>query len=119
MSAAKVALGRRLFYDRALSQDRSMACADCHQQAHGFSDGQQAHVGVTGEMRMRSVAVTGPWLLDGQSDSVESAIRRHAAAQLPGIDMAALLAFLASLTDQDFLKNRAFGPPPATCPTET
>lgn len=285
MSAVKVALGRRLFYDRILSQDRSMACADCHQQAHGFSDARPTHVGVTGEMgvrnvpdlanvawrtgltwteagiatleaqamipmtgtkpvemgmagndadlarrlgadpcyrrlfaqafpgvkagptyakvtaalgafqrtmisfgsrhdkgtssplarkgaeqfaaagcaschagadftdnqvhyvgtaapgeidslyggkptppgfeppperfrtpSLRNVAVTGPWLHDGQSDSIESAIRRHAAVQLPGVDMIALLAFLDSLTDQDFLKNRAFGPPPAACP---
>ena len=55
MSAVKVALGRRLFYDRALSHDGSMACADCHQQARGFTDGQPTHKGVTGEMGVRNV----------------------------------------------------------------
>ena len=39
MTAAKVALGRRLFYDRALSADGSMACADCHQQEKGLDSG--------------------------------------------------------------------------------
>ncbi|WP_298394692.1 cytochrome c peroxidase [Sphingobium sp.] len=286
MSAAKVALGRRLFYDPILSQNGSMACADCHVQALGFSDGQPTHVGVTGEMgvrnvpglanvawrsgltwteaglttleaqamvpmtgvkpvemgmagddadlarrlsadacyrrlfmqafpgatdgptyarvtaaigafqrtmisfgspydrgampplarkgaaqfaasgcaschsgadftdgqvhyvgtaapreadsslyggkppppgfepppeqfrtpSLRNVAVTGPWLHDGKSPSIESAIRRHAAVQLVNVDMPALLAFLDSLTDREFLTNRTFGPPPATCP---
>ncbi|WP_347567176.1 cytochrome c peroxidase [Sphingobium sp. BYY-5] len=287
MSAIKVALGRRLFYDRALSQNGSMACADCHSQSHGFSDGLPTHIGVTGEMgvrnvpglanvawrtgftwieagistleaqamvpmtgtkpvemgmagndaelaqrldtdscyrrlftqafpnakggatyakvtaalgafertmisfgspydqgnlsplaqkgaaqfaasgcvschsgqdftdgnihyvgsaapgeidnsayggkplppgfeppperfrtpSLRNVAVTGPWLHDGQSPTMEAAIRRHAATQLGDIEMPALLAFLDSLTDRDFLKNAALGPPPAACPT--
>ncbi|OAN54704.1 cytochrome-c peroxidase [Sphingobium sp. TCM1] len=289
MSAAKVALGRRLFYDRALSRDGSMACADCHQQARGFSDGLPTHAGVTGDMgvrnvpglanvawrsgftwteagittleaqamvpmtgtrpvemgmagsdaelgqrldadpcyrrlfvrafptaqggatyakvtaalgafqrtmisfgsahdrgalsplarkgatqfaasgcaschggadftdgkvhyvgtaapgeidssayggkppppgfeppperfrtpSLRNVAVTGPWLHDGQSRSIEAAIRRHAAAQLVGIDMPALLAFLDSLTDRPFLENRALGRPADACPAAT
>lgn len=289
MTVAKVALGRRLFYDRALSQDGSMACADCHQQARGFSDGQPTHVGVTGDMgvrnvpglvnlawrsgftwteaglhsleaqamvpmtgtkpvemgmagheadlgprldadpcyrrlfaqafpkvatgatytkvtaalgafqrtmisfgspydrgrlsplarkgmaqfatagctschggpdftdgqvhyvgtaalgeadnsfyggkppppgfeppperfrtpSLRNVAVTGPWLHDGQSPSIDAAIRRHAAAQLVDVDMGALLAFLHSLTDRAFLSNSALGPPPAACPVST
>lgn len=33
-----VALGRRLFYEKALSHDGSMSCASCHIQAHAFSD---------------------------------------------------------------------------------
>ncbi|MDI1297296.1 MAG: cytochrome c peroxidase [bacterium] len=55
MSAIKVALGRRLFYDSALSRDGSMACADCHQQARGFADGQATHKGVMGDMGVRNV----------------------------------------------------------------
>lgn len=48
MSAAKVALGRQLFYDTRLSVDGSQACATCHQQAHAFTDGRKRPVGVTG-----------------------------------------------------------------------
>lgn len=33
-----VALGRRLFYEKALSHDGSMSCASCHIQKHAFSD---------------------------------------------------------------------------------
>ncbi len=54
MNAAKVALGRDLFYDRRLSLDRSISCASCHQQARAFTDGQRVHLGVTGEPGIRS-----------------------------------------------------------------
>ena len=286
MSAAKVALGRRLFYDRALSADGSMACADCHQQDKGFADGLPTHVGVMGDMgvrnvpglaniawcsgltwteagltmleqqamvpmtgtkpvemglaqddaglarrigadpcyrrmfaaafpadpgdagfakvtaalaafqrtmisfgsahdrgtqsplaargaaqfqsagcagchsgpdftdskthyvgtsapreadsaayggrplppgfepppeqfrtpSLRNVAVTGPWLHDGGSPTIEQAIRRHAAPMLVDVDMPALLAFLDALTDHDFLHNAALARPADTCP---
>lgn len=55
MSAARVALGRRLFYDPVLSRDGSLSCADCHEQARGFTDGLSTHRGVTGEMGIRNV----------------------------------------------------------------
>ncbi len=292
MSAIKVALGRRLFYDRMLSHDNSMACADCHQQAKGFTDGLPTHLGVTGEMgvrnvpglanvawrggltwtdagitsleaqamvpmtgtkpvemgmagagaeltrrlanddcyrrmfaqafpkagghvdftqvtaalgafqrtmisfdsdwdrfkggqgqavsalarkgaaqfsasgcaschsgpdftdgkvhyvgtaaareaddpayggkppppgfepppeqfrtpSLRNVAVTGPWMHDGRSETIDNAIRRHAAAGLIGADMPALLAFMETLTDQRFLTDAALGPPSPSCP---
>lgn len=36
------ALGRRLFYDPALSIDSSMSCASCHKQENAFSDSPNA-----------------------------------------------------------------------------
>jgi cytochrome c peroxidase len=54
MTEAKVQLGRFLFYDKRLSSDGSMSCATCHQQSRAFTDGQPMHVGVTGEMGIRS-----------------------------------------------------------------
>jgi len=54
MSVAKVRLGRRLFYDKRLSINGTMSCASCHQQAHGFTDGQRTHLGATGEPGIRS-----------------------------------------------------------------
>jgi cytochrome c peroxidase len=54
MSDAKVALGRALFYDTRLSRDGSMSCSSCHQQARGFTDGDRMHIGVTGELGIRS-----------------------------------------------------------------
>lgn len=55
MTAAKVELGRRLFYDADLSADGTMSCATCHEQKHAFADGNQTHPGVTGEPGRRNV----------------------------------------------------------------
>ncbi|WP_420384131.1 cytochrome-c peroxidase [Novosphingobium sp.] len=55
MRAAKVELGRRLFYDADLSRDGTMACATCHEQRHGFADGNATHGGVGGAAGRRNV----------------------------------------------------------------
>lgn len=33
-----ISLGRRLFYDKRLSNDNTMSCATCHLQEHAFDD---------------------------------------------------------------------------------
>jgi cytochrome c peroxidase len=48
LDARKVALGDRLFHDKRLSKDNSMACAGCHDLARGGVDGLPASVGVGG-----------------------------------------------------------------------
>ncbi len=48
MSAAKVELGRHLFYDKRLSNNQTMACASCHEQARAFTDGKATGEGSTG-----------------------------------------------------------------------
>jgi cytochrome c peroxidase len=53
MSAAKVALGRRLFYDRALSGNGTYACSSCHRQELAFTDGRARAVGSTGAAHPR------------------------------------------------------------------
>ena len=53
MSAAKVALGRHLFYDRRLSADGTYSCASCHEQRLAFTDGKGRAVGVTGQVHPR------------------------------------------------------------------
>jgi cytochrome c peroxidase len=54
MSARKVELGRRLFYDTRLSVNGSASCGACHQQARAFTDGRARAVGATGELHPRS-----------------------------------------------------------------
>jgi cytochrome c peroxidase len=46
MSAAKVELGRRLFYDADLSRDGTTSCGTCHEQHRGFTEGNASHPGV-------------------------------------------------------------------------
>ena len=54
MSAAKVELGRHLFYDLRLSGNGRQACASCHRQELAFTDGRPHSVGSTGEPTARS-----------------------------------------------------------------
>ncbi len=53
MTSAKVDLGRRLFYDRALSGNGAQACSSCHRQELAFTDGRARAVGSTGEPHPR------------------------------------------------------------------
>ncbi len=44
----KIALGRRLFFDKRLSKDNSISCSSCHNLAYGGTDNQQFSSGVNG-----------------------------------------------------------------------
>jgi cytochrome c peroxidase len=54
MSAEKVALGRRLFFERALSGDGTFSCGSCHEQARAFTDSRPRSFGITGDAHPRS-----------------------------------------------------------------
>jgi cytochrome c peroxidase len=49
ISAEKVALGRRLFYDERLSANQTQACATCHEQQRAFTENRPRSIGSTGE----------------------------------------------------------------------
>ena len=55
LTPAKVALGRMLFFDSLLSEDRSLACATCHNPGRAFTDGQPVSVGVFRRKGTRNV----------------------------------------------------------------
>src|SRR5579863_1304724 len=48
LTPARVALGRRLFLDKRLSLDGTVACATCHDPKHAFSDGRTVARGIHG-----------------------------------------------------------------------
>lgn len=54
MSAAKVELGRHLFYDTRMSGSGTYACATCHLHELAFTDGIANAVGETGEVHRRN-----------------------------------------------------------------
>lgn len=54
MSAAKVALGRQLFYDVRISLNEQGSCASCHEQRLAFTDGRSHAIGPTGDVHPRS-----------------------------------------------------------------
>jgi len=75
--ALAIALGRRLFFDRGLSADGTLACADCHQPALAFQDGLSTpRARVDGVRNTPSLLDAGQrrWFgWDGASDSLWAA----------------------------------------------
>ncbi|MEO9870858.1 cytochrome-c peroxidase [Ekhidna sp.] len=72
-------LGRVLFYDKNLSIDNTVACASCHQQSFGFSDGDIASTGVNGSTGRHSMRLVNArfadevnFFWDERSTSLES-----------------------------------------------
>jgi len=81
-----IELGRRLFYEKALSADSTQACASCHVQAFAFTDrGRAFSVGVDGIEGTRSaMAVINPgWLRDLFWDGRAAGLEAQASAPVP------------------------------------
>jgi cytochrome c peroxidase len=53
-TAATIALGRKLFYDKKLSKDNSLACASCHNPQKDFTDALPISRGVGGMVGIRN-----------------------------------------------------------------
>jgi cytochrome c peroxidase len=54
MSAARVELGRYLFYDKRISFNGKESCGSCHRQELAFTDGRAHAEGTTGQLHPRS-----------------------------------------------------------------
>jgi cytochrome c peroxidase len=53
-SAQKIELGRALFFDKRLSLDESVACADCHNPSYAFTDRKAVSDGINGKHSERN-----------------------------------------------------------------
>jgi len=76
---------------------------------------------------LRNVALSAPYMHDGEVATLAEAVRHHYAAAdrqnderlkqtVSEAEIADLVAFLESLTDQGFVTNPKFAPPPQGCP---
>lgn len=80
LDAGKVALGEALFADRRLSDDDSLACAGCHDLAHGGADRTAVSRGVrgaAGQMNAPSVfnvSLHLAWFWDGRAATLEQQV---------------------------------------------
>ena len=85
---ATVTLGRRLFQERLLSRDHSLACVDCHRPERAFTDGRAKAVGVYGRRGPRSVPtiVNRAWgksfFWDGRIATLEEQVLQPILAEL-------------------------------------
>ena len=122
-------LGRVLFYDKKLSINDATACASCHQQAKGFSDGARFSTGFSGaaftsahSMRLGNVRYYAPrsmfWdkraaTLEAQaSQPIQNAVEMGWDATAGGIP--ALITKMSATTYYGDLFNFAFGTPAIT-----
>ena len=80
MTMEGVALGRRLFYEKKLSLDNTIACASCHHAENAFSDPNQFSVGVNGAVgnRQSMALINMGWqkffFWDGRAKTLEEQI---------------------------------------------
>ena len=78
LTAARVELGRELFFDAELSVDGSTSCATCHHPDHAWADGRPTAVGLQGEVLGRAspsilnVAFNGIQMWDGRAPTLEA-----------------------------------------------
>lgn len=54
LTAERIALGKRLFYDPVLSRDSTISCASCHKQSLAFADSTATSPGVEGRPGVRN-----------------------------------------------------------------
>src|SRR5450755_3736906 len=76
----KRALGERLFFDKRLSADGSLACVSCHAFAKGLADGRERAVGLPGRPLARhtptlwNLAWAAHVFWDGRARSLEEQV---------------------------------------------
>jgi len=79
-TAAKIALGRRLFFDRQLSADGSLSCATCHDPQKAFADNRPVAIGINqrrGTRNAPSIVNRGygtAFSWDGRASSLEAQV---------------------------------------------
>jgi cytochrome c peroxidase len=77
LTAARVSLGKRLFYDTQLSRTQEVSCGSCHLAEHAFSDPRPSSVGVEGRHGTRNapslvnVAYNTSFFWDGGAPTLE------------------------------------------------
>lgn len=124
MNAAKVALGRRLFYDKRLSGNGTSSCGSCHEQKRAFTDGLATAVGSTGGIHPRaSMSLANVAYASGLTwaNSLMTSLEKQALVpmfgrepvELESPDEAALVARLGEVPEYAALFRDAFPEKPA------
>ena len=78
MTVEKVELGRALFFDKRLSADNTIACANCHMAKFAFTDGMPVSTGIRGQKGGRSAPASfnrvfsSAQFWDGRADTLEA-----------------------------------------------
>lgn len=112
LSAEKIAVGKKLFFDPIISRNRDISCASCHLPHLAFSDGLATSVGTEGRVHNRNSptlfnVLWQPYLfMDGGNPTLESQvvgpIEEHREMDLPFTEAIARVA--ANETYQNLFK---------------
>ena len=82
LTPERVALGRKLYFDKRLSDDGSVSCATCHDVTRGFTDQRAVSEGIGGQLGKRNAPTTLNGTLlqtlfwDGRSPSLDHQARQ-------------------------------------------
>jgi cytochrome c peroxidase len=114
----RIRLGRWLFYDKRLSSDGSVACANCHRPEHAFSEPTPVSSGIRGQKGTRkaptfinlAVTVYPHFFWDGRAGSLEDqALGPIANAIEMGNTHESMIATLATIEGYKPYFAQAFG----------
>ncbi len=115
-SAARVELGRYLFFDPRLSSNGGVSCATCHPPEHAFAGGEPPPLGVTGKpLRRRAPTVINraygkSQFADGRAPTLEAQIAGPITApDEMGTTPEAAAAAIAGIAGYGPLFEQAFG----------
>ena len=113
-----VALGRKLFYEKALSDNYTLSCGSCHLQEHAFSDPRRFSIGTNGAVGHRqamavvNLAFDHFMFWDARVETLEEQAAR------PVIDLAEMrntwpvvVQRLQAMPEYPLLFEKAFGSP--------
>jgi len=117
LTAAKVELGKKLYFDARLSKDDTVACATCHDPAHAFAEPRPVSIGVGGASGVRNAptALNAAFLReqfwDGRSPTLEDQSKQPLVnpVEMGMPDHAAVEAKVAKLPEYAPLFQAAFG----------
>lgn len=119
LTAAKIVLGKRLFFDPVLSIDSTISCAHCHRPEYAFSDNMPLSMGVGGALGFRNaptltnVAYVSPLMHDGGFPSLEAQV--HVPVESPiemDFNTLMLIERLRNIPDYVNAFEEVFGGPP-------
>jgi len=122
LTAAKISLGRKLFYDRRLSLNKTFSCAMCHIPEQGFTSNEMATaVGIEGRSVRRNsptlynVAYMRTLFHDGRETTLEQQVWGPLLAhnEMANPSIGYVLDTLAQSPDYKGLFQKAFGKGPS------
>jgi len=117
LTPARVALGRKLYFDKRLSDDGTVSCATCHDVTRGFTDQQAVSEGIGNQFGKRNapttlnVALLQTLFWDGRSPSLDHQARQPILnpVEMGMADGAAAMAAIADDAEYQRMFQEAYG----------